>query len=92
MAIKAGDDVILIDKCGPKLTNNLGFYPITYRLYRNGQLTPGLKLLRFDEGRKFLVSHILALGFVFNFINFCISQKILFLEKLQELQHAIMPE
>ncbi|KAJ8316790.1 hypothetical protein KUTeg_004694 [Tegillarca granosa] len=55
VAIKAGDDVILIDKCGPKSANSLGFYPITYRLYRNGQLTPGFKLLRFDEGRKFLV-------------------------------------
>lgn len=52
VAARAGDDVIVIDKCGPSAQNTLGFYPLTVRLFRNGVLTPGFKLLSRFEGRE----------------------------------------
>ena len=52
VAARAGDDVFIIDKCGPSAQNTLGFYPLTVRLFRNGLLTPGFKLLSRFEGRE----------------------------------------
>lgn len=55
VAVKAGDDVLLVDKCGPTESSTGGFYPITVELFRNGILTPGFQILSYYEGRKIKV-------------------------------------
>lgn len=55
VAVKAGDDVLLVDKCGPAESSTGGFYPITVKLFRNGILTPGFQILSYYEGRKIKV-------------------------------------
>jgi len=55
VAARAGDDVFIIDKCGASADNSLGFYPLTVRLFRNGALTPGFRILSQFEGREYKV-------------------------------------
>ncbi|XP_033756293.1 uncharacterized protein LOC117339037 [Pecten maximus] len=51
VAVRAYDDIIAIDKCGPDQSNT-GFYPMTVQMFRNGIPTPGLRILSFYEGRE----------------------------------------
>ena len=53
VAIKSGDDVILIDGGGPKVVAKRG---LTIDLYLNGELTPGTKIVQHRGGKKFDVS------------------------------------
>ena len=55
VAVKVDDDVIIIDKCGPKVTTERTFYPITINVFNNGPLTPGLQILSQYEGREYQV-------------------------------------
>lgn len=55
VAARAGDDVIVIDKCGPKNSGN-AFYPMTVKLFKNGILTPGFRILSQYEGREYQVT------------------------------------
>ncbi|XP_064631285.1 uncharacterized protein LOC135489721 [Lineus longissimus] len=54
VAIKSGDDVIAIDRCGPK--KGKGTRPITVDLYKNGDLTPGTRIVRLNGGNKYQVT------------------------------------
>ncbi|KAH9523927.1 hypothetical protein Btru_047520, partial [Bulinus truncatus] len=54
VAAKAGDDVIVIDKCGPfKNSTTDNFFPMTVKLYRNGKMTPGFRIISRYEGRHY---------------------------------------
>ncbi|XP_012946827.1 uncharacterized protein LOC101855535 [Aplysia californica] len=55
VAIRAGDDVILIDKCGPVDSGANSFYPMTTKMFRKGTLTPGFRVLSQYEGREYKV-------------------------------------
>lgn len=52
VAVRSGDDVILIDRCGPSMGKRS---PMTIKIYLNGGLTPGTKILQFSGGKKYKV-------------------------------------
>ena len=56
IAIRSGDDVILIDSCGPDATPETRTPQIEVRLYLNGDLTPGTEIIQYDGGRTYKVS------------------------------------
>jgi len=53
------DDVIVVDKWGPTRTGQATF-PMTVKLYKNGELTPGTSVVRLANGLKYQVSIFLA--------------------------------
>ena len=53
VAVKSGDDIIVIDRCGPR--KGVKAHPIVPRLYLNGELTPGTRIIRQSGGRKYQV-------------------------------------
>ena len=55
IAIRSGDDVILIDSCGPDATPETRMPQIEVRLYLNGDLTPGTEIIQYDGGRTYKV-------------------------------------
>lgn len=54
VAIRSGDDVILIDRCGQsaKIQRRKR---MTIKIYKNGELTPGTRIRRFGGGKKYEV-------------------------------------
>lgn len=52
VAVKSGDDVILIDRCGPKEGRRT---PVDVSVFANGDLTPGTHIYRFLEGKRYEV-------------------------------------
>ena len=56
IAIRSGDDVIVIDSCGPAETPKSRTPQIEVRLYLNGDLTPGTKIEQYNGGREYKVS------------------------------------
>ena len=64
MAIKSGDDVILIDGGGPKLVSKRG---LTIDLYLNGELTPGTKIIKHRGGKKFDVRFHQLVSYLFSY-------------------------
>ena len=50
VAIKSGDDVIIIDAGGPKVISRKG---LKINMYLNGELTPGTKIIKHKGGSKF---------------------------------------
>lgn len=57
VAVRSGDDVIVIDRCGP--TSTAGKYKaLKITLYLNGELTKGTKVLAFGGGKKYEVSSL----------------------------------
>ncbi|GFR90478.1 von Willebrand factor D and EGF domain-containing protein [Elysia marginata] len=55
VAIQAGDDVVIFDKCGPSAGNTGSFYPMSAHMFRRGILTPGFRILSQYEGREYKV-------------------------------------
>ncbi|GAB1607640.1 hypothetical protein Ahia01_001047900 [Argonauta hians] len=53
VAIRSGNDVILIDRCGPIARSFQT--SMTTKLYLNGQLTPGTRIISFQGGQKYEV-------------------------------------
>ncbi|XP_035827995.1 uncharacterized protein LOC118477191 [Aplysia californica] len=51
VAVRVEDDVILIDKCGPG--RNIKKRASTVKLIRNGDVNPGFKLQRYDQGNQY---------------------------------------
>ena len=58
IAIRSGDDVILVDSCGPESTPKKRTPQIEVRLYLNGDLTPGTEIIQYDGGRTYKVSSV----------------------------------
>ncbi len=54
--IRSGDDVIVIDSCGPRAKANGGQMELV--VFLNGELTPGTRILQFNNGKKFKVKYI----------------------------------
>ena len=56
IAIRSGDDVIVIDSCGASGTPVYRTPQIEVRLYLNGDLTPGTKIEQYNGGTTYKVS------------------------------------
>jgi hypothetical protein len=52
-----GDDVIVIDRCGAELDAEHSV--IEVKMYVTNQLTPGTKILQYDDGHEYRVCLIL---------------------------------
>ena len=59
IAVKSGDDVILIDRCGYQqdVPNDR---PTQIKMLVNGELTPGTRVVRKDDGKAYDVKKILS--------------------------------
>ena len=55
VAIKVYDDVFLVDKCSFNKANDDSYQPITFKMYRYGQMTPGFKIYSENFGKRFQV-------------------------------------
>ena len=56
IAIRSGDDVIVIDVCGPNGTPASRIPQIEVQLYLNGDLTPGTTIEQYNGGTAYKVS------------------------------------
>ena len=54
VSVLSGDDVIVIDRCGPSASPTKKV-PLTVKLYKKGELTPGTRIRRIDGGLKYKV-------------------------------------
>ncbi|XP_059159141.1 uncharacterized protein LOC131943151 [Physella acuta] len=54
VSVKYGDDVILIDRCGSTASDKP--IPVEVKIFKNGMLTPGLRIIQQLEGRKFKIT------------------------------------
>ena len=67
IAIRSGDDVIVIDSCGPDEKPVTRTPQMEVRLYLNGDLTPGTKIEQYNGGTTYKVS----VGFLQNMLSRC---------------------
>jgi len=56
IAIRSGDDVVIINNCGPGGMQVSRIPQIEVRLYLNGVLTPGTKIEQYNGGTTYKVS------------------------------------
>ena len=56
VAVRVDDDVVVIDRCGPSMGMSTTSTPITVKMYVTGELTPGLRVIRINGGKKYAVS------------------------------------
>lgn len=59
VAVKSGDDVILIDRCGPDKGKSV---PVDLSVFANGDITPGTRIYRFLEGKRYEVCSFVLLS------------------------------
>ena len=59
VAIRSGDDVLVVDRCGVQ-KNDLSEV-MSLSLYLNGELTPGTRIYKLSGGREFMVCVMLHL-------------------------------
>ncbi|KAK7469526.1 hypothetical protein BaRGS_00036472, partial [Batillaria attramentaria] len=52
-SIRVGDDVIVVDKCGP--TREEENAPVTVKLFLTGDLEPGTQIIQFNRGKRYEV-------------------------------------
>jgi hypothetical protein len=55
VAVRSGDDVILVDVCGPSMGKSSSRTPYTLKMYLNGELTPGTEVIRKAGGKTYEV-------------------------------------
>ncbi|XP_056005498.1 uncharacterized protein LOC130050218 isoform X3 [Ostrea edulis] len=53
IAVRSGDDVILVDVCGPTMGKSPKQTPYTIKMYLNGDLTPGTEVIRRFGGKTY---------------------------------------
>ena len=58
VAVKAGDDVIVVDRCGAERGNRVDV-PMTVTAYLNNELTTGTKVYQYKGGDEYRVSYCL---------------------------------
>lgn len=56
VAVRSGDDVIVVDRCGPTMGKSSKKTPMTLKMFLNGALTEGTEVLRKAGGKKYIVS------------------------------------
>ena len=49
VSVRAGDDVYVVDRCGPNMALQTE-YPLTVRTYQNGRMTPDFHIIRKASG------------------------------------------
>ena len=52
--MRVDDDVVVVDRCGA-IRNPRRRTPMTVKIYRNGPMTPGVRILRYHGGKKYEV-------------------------------------
>lgn len=55
MAVRSGDDVIVVDRCGPTMGKSKKKTPMKLRMFLNGELTEGTEVFRQSGGKKYTV-------------------------------------
>lgn len=55
VAVKSGDDVILLDVCGPSVKATTRKPIFTTKMYLNGELTPGTEVISHGGGKTYEV-------------------------------------
>jgi hypothetical protein len=55
VAVRSGDDVILVDVCGPSMKKTSRRTPYTLKMYLSGDLTPGTEVIRKSGGKTYEV-------------------------------------
>lgn len=55
VAVQSGNDVIVIDKCGPKAGTKKA---LTIKVYRKDKLNPGTKIIQSAGGKQYEVKKI----------------------------------
>lgn len=55
LAVKSGDDVILLDVCGPSVKATTRKPIFTIKMYLNGVLTPGTEVISHGGGKTYEV-------------------------------------
>ena len=63
IAIRSGDDVIVIDSCGPNETPVSRTPQLEVRLYLNSGLTPGTQIEQYNGGTSYKVSFDFFIAF-----------------------------
>ena len=58
VAVKSGDDVIVVDRCGARQGNSRQDIPMTVTAYLNGNLTSGTKVYQYKGGDEYRVSTV----------------------------------
>jgi hypothetical protein len=56
VAVRSGDDVIVLDVCGKDRPKGRKRRPLSKKLYLNGELTPGTSVYQHHKGKKYEVS------------------------------------
>lgn len=56
MAVRSGDDVIVVDRCGPTMGKSKKKTPMKLRMFLNGELTEGTEVFRQSGGKKYTVN------------------------------------
>ena len=56
MVVKAGDDTVRVDRCGREADKNGKDNPLEVDLFLQGEMTSGLQVLQFNDGRKYEVN------------------------------------
>ena len=51
-AVRIGDDVVVVDKCGPERGKTS---PVEVQLFLKGQLEPGTQIVQYNGGKKYEV-------------------------------------
>lgn len=56
VAVRSGDDVIVLDVCGKTRRSGKKRRPLTKKLFLNGELTPGTSVYQHNKGKKYEVN------------------------------------
>ena len=55
VAVRSGDDVIVVDRCGATMGKSKKKTPMKLRMFLNGDLTEGTEVFRQSGGKKYMV-------------------------------------
>ena len=57
VAVRSGDDVIVVDRCGAEKTTEISDV-LSFKAFVNGELTPGTEVTKLPGGSEFMVNEI----------------------------------
>ncbi|BFZ01819.1 hypothetical protein BsWGS_04858 [Bradybaena similaris] len=60
LVARAGDDIVRIDRCGPAIGDYRRRTPLKVQMFLNGNMTQGLKVARYNDGKKYEVRQLSA--------------------------------
>ena len=56
VVVQAGDDTVRIDRCGKEADKNGKDNPLEVNMFRQGEVTFGLHVLQYNDGKKYEVT------------------------------------